>query len=142
MSVKTSKNCFNRFTIDQKVDAVRRRLFLEISSADLLSEYQISSSTLHDWMHKYSHEVLRREEKNGIPLYVTKAVTTMKKLSKDSELERLRKEVEHLKAVNQVWEIIADLSKERYNIDLKKNFDQMQSSGTNQSTKKKSSEGK
>ena len=100
MSVKTSKNCINRFTIDQKVDAVRRRLFLEISSADLLSEYLISSRTLHDWMHKYSHEVLRREEKNGIPLYVTKAVTTMKKLSKDSELERLRKEVEYLVGIN------------------------------------------
>lgn len=134
MLVKTSKNNFNRFTVEQRIEAVRRRLYLEISHADILSEYQISSSTLSDWMNKYSHEVLRREGKNGIPLYVTKTISNMKKVSKDSELERLRKENELLKSVNEVWEIIADLSKERYNIDLKKNFDQMQLAGSKKST--------
>lgn len=35
-------------------------------------------------------------------------------------LERLRREVEELKLINDTWEIIARLAKERYNLDMKK----------------------
>ena len=33
------------------------------------------------------------------------------------ELERLRQEVADLKLINRAWEILAELGKERYNID-------------------------
>ena len=39
------------------------------------------------------------------------------------ELERLRREVATLRLVNRTWEILAELGKERYAIDLKKNFE-------------------
>ena len=38
------------------------------------------------------------------------------------ELERLRQEVADLKLINRAWEILSELGKERYGIDLKKNF--------------------
>ena len=72
-------------------------------------------------MKKYRAEVLRQEREKGIPLYVLKAEDEMDK-NEHKELERLRQEVADLKLINRAWEILAELGKERYNIDLKKNF--------------------
>lgn len=101
-------------------------MYGELSYQEILERYHVSGSTFSSWLHKYRVEVLRRESPKGIPLYVFQPEDQMSR-NEHEELERLRREVEDLKLINRTWEILARLSKERYNIDFKKNFGEMQS---------------
>ena len=89
--------------------------------ANAMYRYGITSATLSLWLKKYRSEVLRLNRDKGIPLYVLKTNDDMVP-NEHEELERLRQEVADLKLINRAWEILAELGKERYNIDLKKNF--------------------
>ena len=91
-------------------------MYGELSYQEVLDRYGISSSTFGDWLKKYRGEVLRL-----VPLYVLKPDDEMDK-DERKELERLRQEVADLKLINRAWEILSELGKERYGIDLKKNF--------------------
>lgn len=96
-------------------------MYGELSYQEVLDRYGISSSTFGDWLKKYRGEVLRLGREKGIPLYVLKPDDEMDK-DERKELERLRQEVADLKLINRAWEILSELGKERYGIDLKKNF--------------------
>ena len=97
-------------------------MYGELSFQETLDRYGISKDTLSGWLKKYRSEVLRRESAKGIPLYVLNKEDDMDK-HEHEELERLRREVATLRLVNRTWEILAELGKERYAIDLKKNFE-------------------
>ena len=121
MAVRRRTVTTSRHSIQEKLEAVRQRMYGELSYQEVLDCYKISSSTFGEWLKKYRAEVLRQEREKGIPLYVLKAEDEMDK-NEHKELERLRQEVADLKLINRAWEILAELGKERYNIDLKKNF--------------------
>ena len=121
MAVRRRNVTTSRHSIQEKLEAVRQRMYGELSYQEVLDCYKISSSTLGEWLKKYRAEVLRQEREKGIPLYVLKPEDEMDK-NEHKELERPRQEVADLKLINRAWEILAELGKERYNIDLKKNF--------------------
>lgn len=121
MTVKSRNYCTSKYSLETKLEAVRQRIFGELSYQAILDLYGISSGTLSSWLHKFRSEVLRREGSKGIPLYVFQPEDDMP-TNDQAELERLRREVEDLKLINETWEIIARLAKERYSIDIKKNF--------------------
>ena len=104
------------------MEAVRQRMYGELSFQETLDRYGIGKDTLSSWLKKYRSEVLRRESGKGIPLYVLNKEDEMDKNDRE-ELERLRREVATLRLVNRTWEILAEQGKERYAIDLKKNFE-------------------
>ena len=128
MSVKRRNVTTSRHSIEEKLSAVRQRMYGELSFQDVLERYGVCGSTLSEWLRKYRDEVLRLEREKGIPLYVLKPEDEMDK-DERKELERLRREVADLKLINRTWEILADLEKERYGIDLKKNFGETLSAG-------------
>ena len=119
MSVKRRNVTTSRHSIEEKLSAVRQRMYGELSFQDVLERYGVCGSTLSEWLRKYRDEVLRLEREKGIPLYVLKPEDEMDKDDR-KELERLRREVADLKLINRTWEILADLGKERYGIDFKK----------------------
>ena len=121
MVVRSSNVATSRHSIQERLEAVRQRMYGELSFQEVLERYKVSHSTFCGWLKKYRQEVLRLEREKGIPLYVLKPGDEMDK-NEYKELERLRQEVADLKLINRAWEIIAELGKERYNIDLKKNF--------------------
>ena len=121
MSVRKRNVVTGRHSIQEKLEAVRLRMYGELSFNEVLSLYGITSATLSLWLKKYRSEVLRLNRDKGIPLYVLKTNDDMVP-NEHEELERLRQEVADLKLINRAWEILAELGKERYNIDLKKNF--------------------
>ena len=119
MSVRKRNVVTGRHSIQEKLEAVRLRMYGELSFNEVLSRYGITSATLSLWLKKYRSEVLRLNRDKGIPLYVLKTNDDMIP-NEHEELERLRQEVADLKLINRAWEILAELGKERYNIDLKK----------------------
>ena len=121
MAVRRRTVTTSRHSIQEKLEAVRQRMYGELSYQEVLDCYKISSSTFGDWLKKYRGEVLRLGREKGIPLYVLKPDDEMDK-DERKELERLRQEVADLKLINRAWEILSELGKERYGIDLKKNF--------------------
>ena len=121
MVVRSSNVATSRHSIQERLEAVRQRMYGELSFQEVLERYKVSHSTFCGWLKKYRSEVLRLEPEKGIPLYVLKPGDEMNK-DDYKELERPRQEVADLKLINRAWEIIAELGKERYNIDLKKNF--------------------
>lgn len=121
MTVKRRNVTTSRHSIQDRLEAVRQRMYGELSYQEVLDRYGISRSTFGDWLKKYRGEVLRLGREKGIPLYVLKPDDEMDK-DERKELERLRQEVADLKLINRAWEILSELGKERYGIDLKKNF--------------------
>ena len=107
MTVKKRNMTTSRHSIQERLEAVRQRMYGELSYQEVLDRYGISSSTFGDWLKKY-RGVLKPDDE----------------MDKDErkELERLRQEVADLKLINRAWEILSELGKERYGIDLKKNF--------------------
>lgn len=122
MTVRSKNVRVQGHPIETRLEAVRQRMYGELSFQETLDRYGISKDTLSGWLKKYRSEVLRRESAKGIPLYVLNKEDDMDK-HEHEELERLRREVATLRLVNRTWEILAELGKERYAIDLKKNFE-------------------
>ena len=52
MTVKKAINSPYRFTVEEKIEAVRRRMYQEISAEDLSREMSVRHGTLTDWIHK------------------------------------------------------------------------------------------
>ena len=119
MTVRSKNVRVQGHPIETRLEAVRQRMYGELSFQETLDRYGISKDTLSGWLKKYRSEVLRRESAKGIPLYVLNKEDDMDK-HEHEELERLRREVATLRLVNRTWEILAELGKERYAIDLKK----------------------
>ena len=122
MTVRSKNVRVQGHPIEMRLEAVRQRMYGELSFQETLDRYGVSKDTLSGWLKKYRSEVLRRESAKGIPLYVLNKEDDMDK-HEHEELERLRREVATLRLVNRTWEILAELGKERYAIDLKKNFE-------------------
>ena len=119
MTVRSKNVRVQGHPIETRLEAVRQRMYGELSFQETLDRYGISKDTLSGWLKKYRSEVLRRESAKGIPLYVLNKEDDMDK-HEHEELERLRREVATLRLVNRTWEILAELGKERYAIDFKK----------------------
>ena len=101
MSVATKSSGLSRHTIEEKIEAVRQRIFQESSFRELQERHGICSATLSVWIKKYKAEVLRRFPVKDLPLYVLKYQETM----------------------------TIDMAKERFGIDIKKNYEEMLSGG-------------
>ena len=96
MSVATKSSGLSRHTIEEKIEAVRQRIFQESSFRELQERHGICSATLSVWIKKYKAEVLRRFPVKDLPLYVLKYQETMT-TEEENELTRLRRENEDLK---------------------------------------------
>lgn len=90
MSVTSRKNGCSNYSIEERIEAVRRRMYQETSFADTLAIYDISRATLSNWIKRFKGEVIRRESGKGIPLYVRKYQEMMTP-EEEKELERLRR---------------------------------------------------
>ena len=93
MSVATKSSGLSRHTIEEKIEAVRQRIFQESSFRELQERHGICSATLSVWIKKYKAEVLRRFPVKDLPLYVLKYQETMT-TEEENELTRLRRENE------------------------------------------------
>ena len=67
MSVKRRNVTTSRHSIEEKLSAVRQRMYGELSFQDVLERYGVCGSTLSEWLRKYRDEVLRLEREKGIP---------------------------------------------------------------------------
>lgn len=70
MSVKHVQRGRSFYSIEEKIEAVRQRMYQELSYQEILDLYGISNITLGVWLKNYKNEVLRRCNPNDIPLYV------------------------------------------------------------------------
>ena len=59
MTVKKRNVTTSRHSIQEKLEAVRQRMYGELSYQEVLDRYGISGSTFGDWLKKYRGEVLR-----------------------------------------------------------------------------------
>ena len=128
MSVATKSSGLSRHTIEEKIEAVRQRIFQESSFRELQERHGICSATLSVWIKKYKAEVLRRFPVKDLPLYVLKYQETMT-TEEENELTRLRRENEDLKLLHEANLLMIDMAKERFGIDIKKNYEEMLSGG-------------
>ena len=119
MSVATKSSGLSRHTIEEKIEAVRQRIFQESSFRELQERHGICSATLSVWIKKYKAEVLRRFPVKDLPLYVLKYQETMT-TEEENELTRLRRENEDLKLLHEANLLMIDMAKERFGIDIKK----------------------
>lgn len=126
MEVNSSKKrC--RFSIEERLEAVRQYLFKESTKVKICDRLQVTDKSFDAWRKQLEAEIFRRYDYKDLPLYVMKD----KKLnlpassgeSAKDELLRLRREVQLLKTHLEGYEILARLAKEEYGIDLKKNFE-------------------
>ena len=124
MSVPTKSRDLSRHTIEEKIEAVRQRIFQESSFRELQERHGICSATLSVWIKKYKAEVLRRFPVKDLPLYVLKYQETMT-TEEENELTRLRRENEDLKLLHEANLLMIDMAKERFGIDIKKNYEEM-----------------
>ena len=67
MSVATKSSGLSRHTIEEKIEAVRQRIFQESSFRELQERHGICSATLSVWIKKYKAEVLRRFPVKDLP---------------------------------------------------------------------------
>ena len=104
MSVATKSSGLSRHTIEEKIEAVRQRIFQESSFRELQERHGICSATLSVWIKKYKAEVLRRFPVKDL----------------QNELTRLRRENEDLKLLHEANLLMIDMAKERFGIDIKK----------------------
>ena len=129
MSVATKSSGLSRHTIEEKIEAVRQRIFQESSFRELQERHGICSATLSVWIKKYKAEVLRRFPVKDLPLYVLKYQETMT-TEEENELTRLRRENEDLKKILvEAYELMLELARERLHVDVKKNYEEMLSGG-------------
>ena len=98
------------------------------SFRELQERHGICSATLSVWIKKYKAEVLRRFPVKDLPLYVLKYQETMT-TEEENELTRLRRENEDLKLLHEANLLMIDMAKERFGIDIKKNYEEMLSGG-------------
>lgn len=123
MSVKHVQRGRSVYSIEEKIEAVRQRMYQELSYQEILDLYGISNSTLGVWLKNYKSEVLRRCNPNDIPLYVRKYQEKMTSAEMD-ELSRLRQENADLKLLNEASLLMIEMAKERFGIDVKKNYEE------------------
>lgn len=114
------------YSIEEKVEIVRQRMFHEVSFDGALAKFGIGSSTLCSWMSKYRSEVLRRIPQEELPLYVSHK-NKGKNMSVEQELRNRVAELENellkAKVERKIYEVICDLAKSELNYDIKKNLD-------------------
>ncbi len=131
--LKTGKKIqhFRRFSEDFKIKIVHQYERGEMSVRELERYYQVGNPTIYRWIYKYSDynkkEIQVVEFKNS-------------QMNKIKELEERIKELERAVGQKQMQvdylEKMIDLAKEEFNIDIKKNSNTPQSSGS-KTTKKK-----
>lgn len=131
--IKTGKKVrhLRKFSEDFKLKIVRQYERGEMSVLELEKYYQVSNPTIYNWIYKYSDynkkEIQVVEFKNS-------------QMNKVEELEERIKELERTVGQKQMHvdylEKMIDLAKEEYDIDIKKNSNTPQSSGSRHTNKK------
>lgn len=111
-----------------KLAAVRSYVLQELSNSEVHRKYGVSSSTFSRWLERYKLEILSLEHAKRLSLSVPKSILPVKE-QEQIELERLRREVEDLRLAKQAYELMLELAKERLNVDVKKNYEEMLSTG-------------
>lgn len=111
-----------------KLAAVRSYVLQELSYSEVHQKYGVSSSTFARWLERYKLEILSLEHAKRLSLSVPKSILPVKE-QEQIELERLRREVEDLRLAKQAYELMLELAKERLNVDVKKNYEEMLSTG-------------
>ena len=121
------------FPVRVKLSAVRDRLIEELDFSEVLIKYNVCSSTFQGWLNKYKSRVLSEESYKRLSLPVDNPKTLLSMTDKErQELERLREEVEKQKVLVEAYEpnlLMIDMAKERFGIDIKKNYEEMLSAG-------------
>ncbi len=109
-----------------KLSAVLDRLIEELDYAEVLSKYDVSSSTFEGWLRKYKQRVMSEEsyKRLSLPVHDPQALLSMTDKERQ-ELERLRDEVEKQKVLLEAYELMLDLAKDRLHVDVKKNYEEM-----------------
>lgn len=125
MEVNSSKKrC--RFSMEERVEAVRQYLFKESTKVRICERLQVTDKSFDVWRKQLEPEIFRRYDYKDLPLYVMKDKKLNKVVSGGEspaeELSRLRRENQLLKAHLEGYEILSRLALEEYGIDLKKNF--------------------
>ena len=113
------------FPVRVKLSAVRDRLIEELDYAEVLSKYDVSSSTFHGWLTKYKPRVMSEASYKRLSLPVHDPKTLLSMTDKEvQELEHLR-ELEKQKVLVEAYELMLELAKDRLHVDVKKNYEEM-----------------
>lgn len=118
------------FPVRVKLSAVRDRVIHELDYSEVLEKYGVSSSTFGDWLRKYKPRVMSEEsyKRLSLPVHTAKCLLSMTDKERQ-ELARLRDEVSKQKVLLEAYELMLELAKERLDVDVKKNYEEMLLSG-------------
>lgn len=125
---KESKRGHRYFPVRVKLSAVRDRYLNELGYKEVLSKYGISGSTFNDWATRYKERVLQ-ESRPGIVSLGSNQNEDPMSLKERTELEELRDKVARQNVLLEAYELMMELAKERFDIDVKKNYEEMLSKG-------------
>lgn len=125
---KESKRCHRYFPVRVKLSAVRDRYLNELGYNEVLSKYGISGSTFGGWATRYKERVLQ-ESRPGIVSLCSNQNEDPMSLKERTELEELRDKVARQNVLLEAYELMLELAKERFDIDVKKNYEEMLSKG-------------
>jgi len=125
---KESKRGHRYFPVRVKLSAVRDRYLNELGYNEVLSKYGISGSTFGGWATRYKERVLQ-ESRPGIVSLCSNQNEDPMSLKERTELEELRDKVARQNVLLEAYELMLELAKERFDIDVKKNYEEMLSKG-------------
>ena len=116
---KESKRGHRYFPVRVKLSAVRDRYLNELGYNEVLSKYGISGSTFGGWATRYKERVLQ-ESRPGIVSLCSNQNEDPMSLKERTELEELRDKVARQNVLLEAHELMLELAKERFDIDVKK----------------------
>jgi len=114
--MKTSKN-YN--------DAFKRKVVAEVLSGSITKEqarvrYGIGgNSTILDWMRKYAGFKMRTSGLDPLPILQTMNTDESKEELKD-KIKQLEAKLEYSELKGRAYQIMVEIAKEQYNLDLEK----------------------
>ncbi|ANQ51545.1 transposase [Flammeovirga sp. MY04] len=131
--LKTGKHLQKKrkFSDDFKMKVVQEYEYGQLSVRDLSKFYSISTKVIYSWIYKFS-----KYNKSGIQVVEMKNSQENKLKSQQKKIEELERALGQKQLYLDFLEKVIDLANEEYEIDIKKNFETLQSGGS-KTTKKK-----
>lgn len=122
-------------------DAFKRKVVTEVLSGELTKEqarlrYNIGGkSTILDWMRKYAGFKMRTAGCDPLPILQNMSTDDTEEELKD-KIRQLEAKLEHAELKGRAYQIMVEIAKEQYNLDLEKKSGAKQSKNSKKNNRK------
>lgn len=122
-------------------DAFKRKVVTEVLSGELTKEqarlrYNIGGkSTILDWMRKYAGFKMRTAGCDPLPILQNMSTDDTEEELKD-RIRQLEAKLEHAELKGRAYQIMVEIAKEQYNLDLEKKSGAKQSKNSKKNNRK------